>query len=367
MFDRRLLQHFDWIPVLILAALAVVSVMNLYSATFPLRGSGGTQIFMKQLYWFLIGFAVLFLMTTFDYHLLERFAYPFYFFTLALLVLVFLIGGIHSGSQRWLSVGGISIQPSEMCKIALIILLARYFNEHVQIGGYRLRDLWRPFLWTGIPCALILKQPDLGTALVLLIISFTLIVFAKVRWKSFLILVMTSLAATPFLWFHLKEYQQKRILTFLNPEMDPLGAGYHINQSKIAIGSGLLWGKGYLKGTQTRLHFLPEQHTDFAFSVLAEEWGFLGGVFLLLLYVFLILWGLGVARNSRDRFGAVIALGVVSILFWQLVINVCMTTGLLPVVGIPLVLLSYGGSSILVAMMGIGLLMNISMRRFMFQ
>jgi rod shape determining protein RodA len=367
MFDRRLLQHFDWIPVLILAVVAAVSVLNLYSATFPLRASGGTQIFMKQLYWFLLGFGVLFLMTTFDYHLLERLAYPFYFFTLSLLVLVHTVGGVVSGSQRWLSVAGISIQPSELCKIALILLLARHFNEHVQIGGYRLRDLWRPFLWTGIPCLLILKQPDLGTALIVLVVSFSLIVFARMKWKSFLMLVLAAILTAPFLWFHLKEYQQKRILTFLNPEMDPLGAGYHINQSKIAIGSGLLWGKGYLKGTQTRLHFLPEQHTDFAFSVFAEEWGFLGAVFLILLYVFLILWGLGVARNSRDRFGAMIALGVVAVLFWQLVINVCMTTGLLPVVGIPLVLLSYGGSSILVTMMGMGLLLNISMRRFMFQ
>lgn len=171
----------------------------------------------------------------------------------------------------------------------------------------------------------------------------------------------------PFLWFTLKEYQQRRILTFLSPEMDPLGTGYHINQSKIAIGSGLLWGKGFLKGTQTRLHFLPEQHTDFAFSVLAEEWGFLGAVILLFLYAFLIFWGISIARNSKDRFGAILAIGVVAILFWQTVINVSMIAGLLPVVGIPLVLLSYGGSSVLSTMVGLGLLMNISMRRFMFQ
>ena len=213
---------------------------------------------MKQLYWFLIGFAVLFLTTTFDYHLLERLAYPFYFFTLALLMLVYLIGGIISGSQRWLSVGGISIQPSELCKIALIILLARYFNEHFQIGGYRLRDLWRPFLWTGLPCLLILKQPDLGTALIVL---DRVVHPDRVCQNEVEILPdprgLTAILAAPFLWFHLKEYQQKRILTFLNPEMDPLGAGYHINQSKIAIGSGLLWGKGYPERNPDAAAFPP--------------------------------------------------------------------------------------------------------------
>jgi len=187
------------------------------------------------------------------------------------------------------------------------------------------------------------------------------------KWRSLLVLALSGLCAAPFLWIHLKEYQQRRILTFLSPEMDPLGAGYHINQSKIAIGSGLAWGKGFLNGTQTRLHFLPEQHTDFAFSVLAEEWGFVGAVCLLLLYLFMILWGIHIALSSKDKFGTLIALGVVAIVFWQTVINVGMTTGLLPVVGIPLVLFSYGGSSILSTMVGMGLLMNISMRRFMFQ
>jgi len=280
---------------------------------------------------------------------------------------VALICGVHSGSQRWLSFGGISFQPSEMAKITLIITLAKFFSDHGHYSEYRLRDLWQPFLLTALPCVLIVKQPDLGTALILFIVSFSVILITKVRWKSLLILFIASISSMPFLWFTLKEYQQRRILTFLSPEMDPLGTGYHINQSKIAIGSGLLWGKGFLKGTQTRLHFLPEQHTDFAFSVLAEEWGFLGAVILLFLYAFLIFWGISIARNSKDRFGAILAIGVVAILFWQTVINVSMIAGLLPVVGIPLVLLSYGGSSVLSTMVGLGLLMNISMRRFMFQ
>jgi len=367
MFDRRLLQNFDWILLLLIIFLGIVSIVNLYSATYPIRDAGGSQILIKQVYWFLIGFAVLLMMTTFDYHLLERLAYPAYFLTLILLILVLAIGKIYSGSQRWLSFGGIVFQPSEMAKIALVIMLAKYFNEHGEYNEYRLRDLWWPFLLITLPCLLIIKEPDLGSALILMIVSFSVILFVKIRWKSLMIFILTSLLSAPFIWFTLKEYQQKRILTFLRPDMDPLGAGYHINQSKIAIGSGLFWGKGFLKGTQTRLHFLPEQHTDFAFSVLAEEWGFVGSIFLLTLYLFLILWGINIAKNSKDKFGTILALGIVAIVFWQLVINVGMVIGLLPVVGIPLVMFSYGGSSMITTMSGMGLLMNISMRRFMFQ
>ncbi|MFC1867456.1 rod shape-determining protein RodA [Thermodesulfobacteriota bacterium] len=367
MFDRRLLQNFDWILLLLLILIGTISILNLYSATFPIRDSGGSQIFTKQIYWFLIGLVVLLMMTTFDYHILERLAYPLYCLSLALLVLVLFIGRVYSGSQRWLSLGGITFQPSEFAKIALVIMLAKYFTDHGEHAEYRLRDLWRLFILIMVPCILIVKEPDLGSALILVIISFSVILFMKVKWKSLLILVLSS---APFIlasWFILKEYQQKRILTFLRPEMDPLGAGYHIIQSKIAVGSGLLWGKGFLKGTQTRLNFLPEQHTDFVFSVLAEEWGFSGSIILLMLYLFLILWGINIAKNSKDKFGAILAVGIVAIVFWQLVINVSMAIGLVPVVGIPLVLFSYGGSSVVSTMSGMGLLMNISMRRFMFQ
>jgi len=368
MFDRRLLQNFDWILLLILVLIGTVSVLNLYSATFPLKQTGSSQIFVKQIYWFLIGFAVLLMMTTFDYHLLETLAYPIYIFTLILLVMVLLIGDLRSGSQRWLSIAGLSFQPSELAKIAVVIVLAKFFNERGQANEYGLRELWQPFLLTALPAILIIREPDLGTALCLVVVSVSILLFVKIKWKSLLILVLTSLSAAPFIWrFLLKEYQKNRILTFINPEMDPLGAGYHITQSKIAIGSGLFWGKGFLKGTQTRLHFLPEQHTDFAFSVFAEEWGFMGSLCLLLLYLFLMLWGINIAKNSKDKFGAIIALGIIAIIFWQLVINVSMVTGLLPVVGIPLVMVSYGGSSIVMTMAGMGLLMNISMRRFMFQ
>jgi rod shape determining protein RodA len=368
MFDRRLLQNFDWILLLLLILIAGISIANLYSATAAIRDTGGSQIFMKQIYWYIIGFSVLLLMTTFDYHLLERLAFPAYLLTLGLLVLVLLKGEVRSGSQRWLEFGGISFQVSEVAKIVLVLTLAKYFGEQGMDRASRLRDLWQPFLLIVFPCVLVGIEPDLGTALLLAIVSFSIILFTKVHRNSLMILFTAFLSAAPLMWFFLfEEYQQRRILSFLSPNADPLGASYHVNQSKIAIGSGLFWGRGYLEGTQTRLHFLPEQHTDFIFSVLAEEWGFVGGVILLSLYLLLILWGINIAKNSMDRFGSIVALGIIALVFWQLFINVGMITGLLPVVGIPLVLLSYGGSSIVVTMAGMGLLMNISMRRFMFQ
>jgi rod shape determining protein RodA len=368
MFDRRLLQNFDWILLLLLVLMAVISVANLYSATAAIRHVGGSQIFVKQIYWYLIGFSILLLMTTFDYHLLERLAFPAYFLALGLLGLVLVIGELHSGSRRWLEFGGVSFQVSELVKIVLVMTLARYFSEQVMDRASRLRDLWQPFLLIAFPCFLIGIEPDLGTALLLAIVSFSIILFTKVHRNSLVLLIVVFLLLAPLMWFFvLKDYQQDRVLSYISPKADPLGASYHVNQSKIAIGSGLFGGKGYLEGTQTRLRFLPEQHTDFVFSVFAEEWGFVGSVFLLLLYLFLILWGINIAKSSMDRFGSLLALGIVAIIFWQLFINVGMITGLLPVVGIPLVLLSYGGSSIVATMAGMGLLMNISMRRFMFQ
>jgi len=367
MFDRRLIQNFDWVLLFLLLLLAGASILNLYSATYAIRDVGGSKVLIRQMYWFLIGFAVLLSMTTFSYHILERLAYPAYFSSVAFLVLVLFMGKVVSGSQRWLDLGPVSFQPSELSKFAVLLVLAKFFSETQGSREYRLRDLWQPFLLIGIPSVLILKEPDLGTALLLVVVSVSVVLFVRVNWKSLVIFVLSVVALAPFIWFQLKDYQRMRILTFLRPDMDPLGSGYHLNQSKIAIGSGLLWGKGFLKGTQTRLHFLPEQHTDFAFSVFAEEWGFVGAVLLLFLYLSIVLWGLNIAKNSKDKFGSILAIGIVAIVFWQAVINVGMATGMLPVVGIPLVLFSYGGSSVVSMMAAMGILMNISMRRFMFQ
>lgn len=366
MFDRRLIENWDWILLLLLLLLAAISIFNLYSATYQIRAVGGSQVFFKQIYWYLIGFVIFLLMTTFDYSILEQLAYPVYFISVALLILVLFVGKATSGSQRWLSLGPVSFQVSEAAKIAVVMVLAKFFSDGDSFQEYSWKDLLQPLALIGVPAILILREPDLGTTLHLVAAALTMVLFVKVNWKSVAILSVPALALAPFIWFRLKSYQQTRILTFLRPDMDPLGAGYHINQSKIAIGSGQFWGKGFLQGTQTNLHFLPEQHTDFAFSVLAEEWGFVVSVLLLLIYLFLILWGLNIAKAAKNKFGSLLAVGVVAVIFWQVVVNVGMVTGLLPVVGIPLVLFSYGGSSLVSTMGAMGLLMNISMRRFMF-
>jgi rod shape determining protein RodA len=367
MFDRRLIDNFDWILLAILILIGLLSVFNLYSATYTIRYLGGSKIYLKQICWYGIGFLILLLMTTFDYHVLERLAYPLFFMCLILLAAVLKTGKVAHGSQRWLSFGFFSVQPSEMVKVTIILVLAKYFSASEKTGNYRLRDLWRPLILLAIPFAMILYQPDLGTALVLLIVSFSIIIFVHVNWRSIAIFLAIAFLSAPFFWMSLQDYQKKRIIAFLRPDTDPLGSAYHVTQSKIAIGSGLFWGKGFLKGTQTSLNFLPQQHTDFSFSVAAEEWGFVGSAILLILYLLLILWCLNIAKNSKDKFGALIVVGVVALLFWHLAINVSMVTGLLPVVGIPLILFSYGGSSVISTLAAMGMVMNVSMRRFMFQ
>ena len=366
-FDRRLIQNFDWLLLILLLLLAAISVANLYSAIYPTKAFGGQAIFYRQIYWFILGFSVFLLVTTFNYKSLERLARPVWLISVALLVAVLILGKWTAGSRRWLSLGLITFQPSELAKISVILLLAKMLSERDHVAEYTLRELVKHILIILIPTALILKEPDLGTALLLVFVSGSMMLFARINWKIYLGIGITAIGCVPLLWLGLKDYQRERILTFLNPDRDPLGAGYHIKQSKIAIGSGQLWGKGYLEGTQTKLNFLPEQHTDFAFSVFAEEWGFVGSIVLLALYFILIFWGLDIARNSKDKFGTMVAVGIVCIMLWQVVINLGMVMGLLPVVGIPLLLFSYGGSSLISTMAMLGLLMNISMRRFMFQ
>lgn len=352
--------------LVLLLLLAAISIVNLYSATYPIRDVGGSQVFVKHIYWYLIGLTVFLVMTTFNYYVLQQLAYPLYLIAVALLIFVLFMGKTTSGSQRWISLGPISFQVSELAKISVVIVLAKFFSEGEKYQKYSWRDLLQPLILIGIPAFLILKEPDLGTTLHLVVATLSMFLFIKVNWKSVAVLAVPALAVAPFVWSKLKPYQQNRILTFLRPDMDPLGAGYHIHQSKIAIGSGQFWGKPFLQGTQTRLHFLPEQHTDFAFSVLAEEWGFAGSLIILLIYLFLMLWCLNIAKAAKNKFGSLLAVGIIAVIFWQVVINVGMVTGLLPVVGIPLVFFSYGGSSLVTTMAAMGLIMNISMRRFMF-
>lgn len=362
-FDRRLLENFDWIMLGTVVAVAAMALINLYSSSYT--GHGASPVFYRQLYFYTFGFGLIAGILCFDYRRLLLFNYPLYTGVVLLLLYALVAGGSVANTQRWIRLGFFNLQPSEPAKLMLVITLASYYYRKDTGKGFTLRELVAPALLTGLPFVLILKQPDLGTALMLGAIFVSMTLFVKLRWTTLATLAGGCLAAIPIGWkFFLKPYQRQRIETFLNPEADPMHSGYHIMQSKIAVGSGLKFGKGYLKGTQGHLHFLPERHTDFAFSVWAEEWGFAGCLFFLAIYFFMILWGLNIGLTSRDKFGVLLAFGVVSLIFWQAIINLFMVMGFLPVVGIPLPMFSYGGSSLLTTMLGLGLLMNIRMRRF---
>jgi rod shape determining protein RodA len=367
-FDRRLAYHFDWLLLGLTLIVTGVGIATIYSAT----ASGGATslvanpLAVRQAAYATAGLIGLIAVVLFDYRRLERWAYVVYALIVILLILVPLIGAVGGGARRWIDLGVVSIQPSEIFKVGLVIALARYFHHARATGDCSLQDAIPAFLLLGFPGALVLAQPDLGTVGLISIVCFSVLFFVGLRLRAFALLGALGGAAVPLLWSYLKPYQQQRVMTFLSPEMDPLGAGYHIIQSKIAIGSGEFWGKGFLHGTQTKLHFLPEQHTDFIFSVFAEEWGYVGAVVLLLAYLVMILRGLQIAGRAKDRFGAILAFGVTAIVFWQVAINVAMTAGVLPVVGIPLPLISYGGSSLTTTMIGMGLLINVNMRRFLF-
>lgn len=365
MFDRRLASHFDFGLLALTAAIAGAGIATIISATYS-NGAILSPSALRQLIWALLGLVAMTGMVFFDYKQLERYAYFIYAGAIGLLLLVPIAGSIGGGSRRWLSLGPVSIQPSEVMKLALVIALARLLSTRASGQPMTLRSMIPVALLVGPPGILILLQPDLGTALLLGFVALSLVLLAGLRLRWLVIAVALVAPVLPPIWGHLKPYQQKRILTFIDPQADPLGAGYHVIQSEIAIGSGGWSGKGYLEGTQNHLNFLPEQHTDFIFAVFAEEWGFVGACALLLLYLALIGRGLVVASRAKDNFGMLVAFGVVAVVFWQVFINIGMASGMLPVVGITLPMFSYGGSSLLAIMMGLGVLLNVNMRRFTF-
>lgn len=365
MFDRRLITHFDWILLTLILLVAGVGIVNLSSAAAN-WGGDVTPLYLKQFAWLGIGLLVMIALCLFDYRHLEYLGFPAYGVALLMLLAVLVVGRTSMGATRWLSIGGVGLQPSELMKIVIIVVLARYFSDRATPQGFTLRALLVPGALLLVPVLLVMKQPDLGTALLLLAIGGTMALFAGIRRPALLTLGAGGGVAGFAGWFLLHDYQRQRVYTFLNPERDPLGSGYHIIQSKIAVGSGGLFGHGFRKGTQAQLSFLPERHTDFAFSVFAEEWGFTGCLLLLCLYLLIVLWGLYIARRASDRFGMYLALGVSAMLFWHIIVNLGMVIGLLPVVGVPLPLFSYGGTSMITTMTGVGLLVNVSMRRFMF-
>ena len=366
MIDRRYITNFDWPLLGVVLLLSMLGVLNLYSAGHSATDSTST-VYLRQLYWLGLSGVIMVVVLSFDYRRIADWAPYIYAGTIITLIAVLFVGKTVSGSQRWLGFGSLVFQPSEMAKLATVITLASYFYHKDVKKGYGLSDLLAPAGIVLLPFILIVKEPDLGTSLLLLFILVSMVLFVGLKWGAFLTLLGFGLTSVPFIWSLLKDYQKKRVESFLWPERDPLGSGYHAIQSKIAVGSGKILGKGYLGGSQSKLDFLPEQHTDFAFSVFAEEWGFIGSILLIILYFLLILLALQVAIRSKEKFGTFLAFGILAMIFWHLVVNVGMVLGLMPVVGVPLPLISYGGSSAVTTLTSIGLLLNIRMRRFMLQ
>ncbi len=367
MFDiKKHFSHFDW-PILFLTlTIFIIGIVNLYSASSVLR-EDGVHVFCyykKQALWGMMGIVVLFFMFLFDYNKLKNLVWFLYGGTLVLLIWVLLFGAEVNGAKRWIDLKFFSLQPSEVAKFVIILLLAHVLSNLDEIS-------WKNFFIvvfiTIVPSFLIALQPDLGSALSLILIAAMMMLYVGVKEDVFWTVLYLMLPTFIFMWNYLKEYQKKRVLVMFDPELDPSGAGYNIIQSQIAVGSGRVWGNGYLKGAQSQFRFLPEKHTDFVWAVFAEEWGFVGCIFLVTLYSALLYCLAGVVRETKDKFAAFLAVGIFSFFFWHIFINIGMVLGILPVVGLPLPFMSYGGSFTILSFALIGLAINLSARRFIFK
>lgn len=407
MANSRLAAEVDRPLMVVAILLAFVGIAFVFSATANPVMEAKQGLYLKQFIWLGIALAAAAVAAALPYRVYEgKLSYLLFGVGVVLLVLTLFVGHVGLGAQRWLGWGQLKFQPSELAKVVTVLVLATILSDR-KTDLTQIRSLFKPCLLAAIPFALVLKQPDLGTSVAFLMIVITMLFWAglpplylfllvtplinvalsfflpvwilfaailalvlyrsRLRLMPILIVVAINLMVgivTPQVWNHLEPYQRQRVTTFLDPNGDPYGAGYQIIQSKIAIGSGQMWGKGFMNGTQKGLAFLPEQHTDFIFSVWAEEHGFAGSLLLLALYFWLIASGVDIAGNARDRFGHFLAVGVTAMLFWQVTVNIGMVTGVLPVVGVTLPLMSYGGSSLLSVFLGLGLLLNVAMRRF---
>jgi len=353
--------------------IAFMGIISIYSSTYQKEGKLWQDITKRQILWVAIGFAFFLLMSNLNYRWLWDLTYVLYALALFFLLLVFILGAVRLGAQRWLKIFWFNFQPSEFAKLAVIIFLARYFSKkssyEISLASTKFgifRGIILPFMVVAIPMGMIIEQPDLGSGMMLLLLFTALLYMTEVKLKYIIMFIVIMLAPLPLFWHFLRDYQQERLLVFLNPNIDPLGAGYTVIQSKIAIGSGWLFGKGWLGGTQSQLHFLPESHTDFVFATFAEEWGFLGCAVLLILYYIIISEGFRIAQRTRDDFARLLAFGISFMLGIQVFVNIAMNMGLAPVVGLPLPLMSYGGSSVLVTFIALGILVNIDKTRSVF-
>lgn len=363
MLNQRLLRNLDFVTIAVTCMIIIVSLIIIGSAT-HINTPG------EERYWYverqgmfaLMNIIFIFISLHFDYKSLSRYGNILYAINLIMLLAVMFVGQSALGAQRWIQIGPINLQPSEFSKIIMIISLASLLEKRA--GKLEtIRDAIPVFIYVGVPFLLVLKQPDLGTSLVFMAILLGMIFVAGINGRVLMTIFGAGLAFMPIFWHFLKDYQKKRLTVFIDPNIDPLGSGYHIIQSKIAIGSGMLFGKGLFSGTQSQLNFLPENHTDFIFAVIGEELGFIGAALVLLLYLILLYRGIKIAGAARDNFGTLLATGITSMLTFHVLVNVGMTAGIMPVTGIPLPLMSYGVSSLTTNMVSIGILLNIYMRR----
>jgi rod shape determining protein RodA len=364
----------SFLRILVLALIiASLGVLSIYSSTYQKEGTPWQDIHKRQMLWIVIGLACFFIISQLNYRRLWDANYFIYGAAIFFLFLVFALGIIRLGAQRWLRFAWFNFQPSEFAKLAVIIFMARYFSRKsvddtsLLSGKFGIfRGIILPFIFVAIPMFLIVEQPDLGSGLMLLLVFVSLLYLTNVRLKYIFTLIFILILPLPFFWHFLRDYQKQRLLVFLNPNIDPLGAGYTVIQSRIAIGSGGLFGRGWLSGTQSQLYFLPESHTDFIFATFSEQWGFLGSGLLLFMYYLIIRQGFIIAQRTQDSFGRLLAYGISLLLALQVFINIAMNMGLAPVVGLPLPLMSYGGSSILVTFIALGILVNIDRTRSVF-
>ena len=365
MLKRPIIKDFDKAFILIVFLIFIIGTLAIYSATQAKNLPFSESFFVKQAFWMSIAALFMTAALVISYQRFIDISYVIYAVNVLLLIFVLVTGTARLGAQRWFSIGAFAFQPSEFIKLSLILALAGYIGTRKDTMA-RAGNMAIPIALLGIPFILVLLQPDLGTALLLLPIFFSILLVGGANIKYMIGMIAAGLAATPVFWHFLRGYQKQRLLVFIDPNTDPLGAGYTIIQSKIAAGSGGLFGKGWLNGTQNQLNFLPERHTDFIFSVIGEEFGFIGAAAVVLLYFVLVKKAFAIANTTSDMYGKCIATGVGVLLALQVIINVGMTIGLMPVVGIPLPLVSYGGSSLLSTMIAIGLLLNVGMRRSTF-
>ena len=364
--DTHWYAKLNWQFFTIISLITCIALINFYSITHT-SSSPMVFIFWKQVLWIASGFLIFFILSAIDYQFFCRFSYFFYSVNIIALIAVLFTGQSSHGAQRWFDFGWFSYQPSETMKIALICVLASIFSKKSTQYVYGFRQIIGAVALTVLPMGLILYQPDLGTALLIGIQGGTVALFLRMHRKLWISFLALFIIVIPTLWtFVLKDYQKNRVLMFMSADKDPYGAGYNTIQSKIAIGSGQVFGKGFQHGTQAQLEFLPERHTDFVFSVLSEEHGFAGSLFTIAVFLILILKIFQMASESRDKMGTYLCLGALSIIFWHTIININMSIGLLPIVGVPLPILSYGGSNTITTFITLGLVSSVSIRRYLY-